>query len=618
MLGEVTFALLGTLFLLTGLRTFLSSLYQVLFGQLPNTTIGAIAFGVFAAAALAPLLARMYGQRRAVGLSALALALATAASALIRIAPVDLVVSAIAVIAGSWWLALLHASRPLLDASRPEGRPSPLPVALPLALVTDFALRHAFRTVPVVDLPLSASLPLVLAAVLVFVAAGLATIADARTWTSPGTRGALALTALPPLLMVGETGLTNAAQVALAAGLGFGPEPARATQVGAALVGLGLGAGAILLTRDLPRRPIAAGALVVGAALIWLHIPVLSLAGGAIGAAGVLIAASALATPSVPGKGGLAAALPLALGWILFVAIGFAYHAYYATPALWVATAAVAVVLLLTPSVHGPRIGLGPAVLVAAIAVVIPLVALFPFRAPDAAPEQATFRLMTYNVHQGFDAGQVPSLDALTDTISREAPDVLVLQEVVRGWVIDQQHDVLSVLAERLGMPYVWQGNIGDLYGNAILSRMPMTDVRRLSYAKEPAVRHQQRGALIARISGVLVIVTHLDEHADASDVRQRQVRELLRAWGEVSPAVIAGDLNALPDSMEMGLLAQSGFSDLALQAGANEGTYPADRPEKRIDYVWGVGLTGAQAHTVVSTASDHRAVVVNITRLAR
>jgi len=609
-LGEVTFALLGTLFLLTGLRTFLSSLYQVLFGNLPNNTIGAIAFAIFAAAALAPLLARMYGQRRAVGLSALALGVATAASALVRIAPVDLVLSAIAVVSGTWWLALLHASRPV-------GKPSPLPVAVPLAIVTDFALRHAFRTIPVVDLPISVSLPLVLAAVLVFVAAGLATISDARIWTSPGIRGALALTALPPLLMVGETGVTNAAQVALAAGLGLGPEPARATQIGAAIIGLGLGAGAIILTRDLPRRPIAAATLVVGASLMWFHVPALSLVGGALGACGLLIAASALVTPSVPGKGGLATALPLAIGWVLFVAIGFAYHAFYATSAPWVATVAVAGVLLVTPPVQGPRIGAGVALLVTAIAVVVPLVSLFPFRAPDVAPEQATFRLMTYNVHQGFDVGQVPSLDALTDTISREAPDVLVLQEVVRGWVIDEQHDVLSVLAERLGMPYVWQGTIGDLYGNAILSRMPITDVRRVLYVKEPAVRHQQRGALLARISGVLVIVTHLDENGDASDVRQRQVRELLRAWGEVSPAVIAGDLNAPPASPEMDLLAQSGFSDLALQAGADEGTFPSDKPETRIDYVWGVGLTGAQSHTVASTASDHRAVVVNLTRVA-
>jgi len=112
--------------------------------------------------------------------------------------------------------------------------------------------------------------------------------------------------------------------------------------------------------------------------------------------------------------------------------------------------------------------------------------------------------------------------------------------------------------------------------------------------------------------------VTHLDEHDDASDVRQRQVRELLRAWDGASPAVIAGDLNAPPASLELDLLSQSGFSDLALQAGTDEGTFPSEKPVKRIDYIWGVGVSGSQAHTVASTASDHRAVVVNVTRTGR
>lgn len=610
MLGELAFALLGLLFLLSGVRTLLGSLYHLLFGVLPNNTIGAIALGLFAAAALAPLLARVYGPRRAIGFTGLALGACTVLATLSRVAWLDLALSAVAVVAGTWWLALLHASRP-------GGRPSPLAVAMPLAVVTDFALRHAFRTVPIVDLPLGVAVPLVLAAALVFLAAGLATIADERSWTAPGAAGALALAALPPLLMIGETGATNAAQVALAGGLGFGPEPARATQLGAVAVGAGLGTGAILLSREVPRRPFAAAALLSGALVMWLHVPILSLAGGAAFACGLLIASSALFAPGAPSRGGILTALALALGWVLFVGIAFAYHAFYATAALWIAAGGVALALLAAPAVQGPRIGLGAAVLVAAIAVVVPLATLVPFRAPAEAPEQASFRLMTYNVHQGFDAGEVPSLDALTETISREAPDVVVLQEVVRGWVIDGQHDVLSVLAERLGMQYAWQGNIGDLYGNAILTRMPMTDVRRVPYAKEPAVRHQQRGALMARIAGVLVIVTHLDEHADAGDVRQRQMRELLRAWDGASPAVIAGDLNAEPASLEMDLLAQSGFSDLALQAGADEGTYPSERPERRIDYVWGIGVSGSQAHTAASTASDHRPVVVNVTRVS-
>ncbi|MGH2499417.1 MAG: endonuclease/exonuclease/phosphatase family protein, partial [Candidatus Limnocylindria bacterium] len=255
--------------------------------------------------------------------------------------------------------------------------------------------------------------------------------------------------------------------------------------------------------------------------------------------------------------------------------------------------------------------------LAGAIAVLVPLASLAVTRAPVPAPPRPTLRLMTYNVHQGFGLDNASSLDALVETIEREAPDVLVLQEAVRGWMIAQQHDVVGVLSERLAMPYAFAPTIGDVYGNAVLSRMPMTVEARVLFPRAAGLRHQPRGALIVRIADVVIAATHLDEHEDASAVRQDQVRALLRELDGRGPAVVvAGDLNAPPESLELGLLAQSDFADLAVMAGAREGTYPADVPVRRIDYVLGIGVIAAQAHTVASTASDHRAVVVNITRI--
>ncbi|MEA2661028.1 MAG: hypothetical protein QOH08_600, partial [Chloroflexota bacterium] len=83
-------------------------------------------------------------------------------------------------------------------------------------------------------------------------------------------------------------------------------------------------------------------------------------------------------------------------------------------------------------------------------------------------------------------------------------------------------------------------------------------------------------------------------------------------------PAVIACDCNARPDAAELKLITDSGFGDLALQSGGGEGTFPADGPTERIDYVFGTGVTAAQGHVVHSTASDHRAVVVNLTLSVR
>ena len=613
MLGGTTFGVIGLLFLIAAIRTFTATLYQGFFGELPDNVIGAIALAVFATSFGAIVVAARLGPRRGIAGSGALLAIATLLGVAARNEWLDLVLSVAAIAAGTWWLALTHA------AHSPT-RSSPFAIALPAALVIDAALRSAFGTVAFVDGPPAIALPLTLVAVLLFLAAGIAHASGELTWSSPGPRGALGLIALAPLLFVSETGGGNAAQVAAAGGLGLGPESAHSTQIGAMLVGLGSGVGSFALTRNVPRRPIAALAIGLGATLLWAHIPALSLAGGALFAAGILVAASALvAAPAGEGRGPALTVAALGLGWLLFVASAFAFYAFHAfLPAAWAATALVALVVLVVPPVAGPRWGFGSAILVTACAVLVPLTSLLTLPPALSADPPATFRVMTYNVHQGYDAGNVPSLDALVDTISREAPDVLVLEEVVRGWMIDGQHDVLGVLSARLGMSYVFAPNIGDLYGNAVLSRYPMTDVRRVAYAKEPGARYQPRGVLLVTVGGVLILATHLDEHADASAVRLEQVRTLLREWNGRQPAIIACDCNALPEAPELALIDAAGFGDLAAQAGGKAFTFPSDAPRERIDYLFGVGVQAAQAHVVESTASDHRALVANVTRTAR
>lgn len=614
MLGGTAFGVIGLLFLFVAIRTFTATLYQAFFGALPNVVLGAVAFGVFAASFAAIVVAARLGPRRAVAGSGALLAGATLLAAAARNEWLDLVLSAAAVAAGTWWLALTHAARS-------PSRSSPFVVAVPTALVVDAAIRSAFGTVAFVDGPAPIALPLTLVAVLLFLASGLAHAAAGLEWSSPGPRGALGLLALGPLLFVSESGGGNAAQVAASGGLGLGPESAHSTQIGAMLVGLGAGLGAFLLARDLPRRPVAALALSVGALLVWSHLPVLSLVGGAIFSAGILVAASVLvATPSAPARTPTLTVVALGAGWLAFVAAAFGFYAYYAyLPAAWAATAVVALAALVAPPVAGPRWGIGAAILATALAVLVPLTALLTLPAAAAAgPPPAVLRVMTYNVHQGYDAGNVPSLDDQVDTIAREGPDVLVLQEVVRGWLIDGQQDVLGVLAARLGMSYVFGPTIGDLYGNAVLSRYPLTDVRRIAFAKEPGARYQPRGAILVTVGGLLIIATHLDEHADASAVRLEQVRALLREWGGRSPAIIACDCNALPEATELALIDTAGFGDLAAQAGGAAFTYPADAPHERIDYLFGTGVQAAQAHVVDSTASDHRALVVNVSQAAR
>lgn len=611
MIGGALFAIVGLLFLLGGIHLFTATLYQSLLGVLPNNALGAIALVVFGAALLAGLVGRLLGPRRAIAGSGAVLTVAMIVATAVRQEWLVLVVSAAAVIAGTQWLSLVHSARP-------AGRSSPLPLALPVALIVDLVLRSAFSTIPVAAAPLALAVPLVVIAALLFLASGLAAIGGEVTWSSSGPRGALGLIAVGPLLLVGETGGLNGAQIALAGGLGLDGGPS--TQIGLLVAGIGAAAGATVLARGWPARPAAAAAITIGAVLLWVHVPFVSVAAGAALAAGVVMAAAVLTSaPQSESRSPWLAVVALGVGWVVFVAGTFVHYAYFGNrEAVWLLTALVVVCALLAPPSALPRWRLPLAVTIGLLVVIVPAAALALTPVAPTVNAAATFRVMTYNVHQGFDANDISALDRQADTIAHEGPDVLILEEVVRGWLIDEQHDVLGYLSARLGMPYVFAPNIGDLYGNAILSRYPITEVRRLHYAKEPGLRYQPRGAVIVRIAGVLIIGTHLDENADASAVRMEQVRDLLRAWNNEPVAIIACDCNALPEAPELQLVTDSGFGDLALQSGGGAPTFRAGSPDERIDYIFGVGVTAAQGHVVASTASDHRGVVVNVTRSIR
>ncbi|HZC30259.1 MAG TPA: hypothetical protein VE261_01995, partial [Gaiellaceae bacterium] len=111
LLGGTTFAALGMLLLISAIRTFTSTLYQSLFGVVPNETVGVLALVVFAASILGLVASWRLGQRSSIALSGTLLAGGTLVATVWRWDTADIALSAAAVIGGTWWLALVQSSR---------------------------------------------------------------------------------------------------------------------------------------------------------------------------------------------------------------------------------------------------------------------------------------------------------------------------------------------------------------------------------------------------------------------------------------------------------------------------------------------------------------------------
>jgi endonuclease/exonuclease/phosphatase family metal-dependent hydrolase len=256
---------------------------------------------------------------------------------------------------------------------------------------------------------------------------------------------------------------------------------------------------------------------------------------------------------------------------------------------------------------------------------------LFWVTAPDpvaAVPDQGVgparpVRVLSWNLHFGFDVRGWSDLEATARAIEASGAEVVGLQEVSRGWYVNGSTDMLAWLQRRLRMPYARFAGASDaIWGNAVLSRHPIVagQVVRLPRGGVPL----RRNALLVELDlgagrRLRVAVTHLHhvEGPEGARVRLAQLPPLLDAVAGRSATVLMGDLNARPGSAEIALVERAGLTDAFAAGGggpADELTWPSDRPNRRIDYIWLSGdLAAAGFVATTSTASDHRGVAVTV-----
>lgn len=252
-----------------------------------------------------------------------------------------------------------------------------------------------------------------------------------------------------------------------------------------------------------------------------------------------------------------------------------------------------------------------------------------PFVQPDR-----TVRVLVYNIHAGKDAAGRGNLEDVAALVDSTDADVVLLQEVDRNTKRSGGVDQLQVLMDRTEFDGAFGRTLdydGGEYGIAALSRERFSYVDTIGLPVDPPQTRaggsrEPRGVLVTvartRLGRWNTLTTHLD--ASAGDEYRLQeadrLQALMRERGATGlPVVIGGDFNATPDSTVVKKLLGFGLRDAWAECGQGDGfTYPADKPIKRIDYLFLTGaLTCTAARVIETTASDHRPLLVTVTTRA-
>jgi endonuclease/exonuclease/phosphatase family metal-dependent hydrolase len=257
----------------------------------------------------------------------------------------------------------------------------------------------------------------------------------------------------------------------------------------------------------------------------------------------------------------------------------------------------------------------------AALALLVPLAVAVTGPAV-AAPDQtgATVRLMSWNVMYGrHHLDGTPDPEAVAVAIEATDPDVVLLQEVSRGWPIGGGVDLLEFLSRRLAMPYQWAPAADGLFGNAVLTRLPLTQVEavRLPFVQGPMERSYLAATL--HLDGgreLRLINAHLQHRKENTPTRVVQSQALLAAWDGAPRTVIAGDFNFWPTWMEARLWHTAGLVSAQDVTGhGGEFTVPSHDPDNRVDWIFGTPDLSFSDFVILSgvTSSDHFPLVVTV-----
>jgi endonuclease/exonuclease/phosphatase family metal-dependent hydrolase len=238
------------------------------------------------------------------------------------------------------------------------------------------------------------------------------------------------------------------------------------------------------------------------------------------------------------------------------------------------------------------------------------------------AGEPHALRVLCYNIHYGQGNDGQYDLERLAAVIAAAKPDLVALQEVDVGVKRSGRVHQARRLGELTGMAVRFgptQHYEGGLFGNAVLSRLPILDVEihPLPYTEAtPQQVTYPRGAIAVTVRGpddqpLRFVSTHFQHNVAEDRVAEAgAINALFAADDDPLPTILAGDINAPPGSEPVQVLLERWTNAIDEPAAP---TVPSAKPTSRIDYIFyrpAERFRLALAEVIAEPmASDHRPV---------
>lgn len=251
---------------------------------------------------------------------------------------------------------------------------------------------------------------------------------------------------------------------------------------------------------------------------------------------------------------------------------------------------------------------------------------LSPVAAPAQEGKAASLRVLCYNIHWALGMDGKYDVARVAEVIKAAKPDLVALQEVDVGVKRSNRMHEVRMLAEMTGLAGRFgptQHYEGGLFGNAVLTRLPILDVEihPLPYTEAtPELQTYPRGAIAVTVTApddkpLRFISTHFQHNVPEDRVAEaKAINALFAADGDTLRTILAGDMNAKPEEEPIRILLErwSNATD-----DPPSPTVPVVNPTSRIDYIFyrptdAFRVTEARV-IPEEMASDHRPVFAEL-----